>query len=286
MTVILLGAAPEAGPFVRWGARGHEMAARAAIESLPTSVPEFFRSAGDQLAYLDPEPDRWRVGSRPEMSRAWAPDHYVNFENVSAEALGAADRYAYISVLQRAGIDRPDQRAGFLPFTIVELYQRLVTEWELWRRESSPTRRAWIQERIINDAGLLGHFVTDGSQPLHTTIHFNGWASGPNPQGYTQDRTLHSRFESAFVDRRVTQAELNRRVGEPRPVAGSVRAAVTRYLMTAHEHVEELYRLERDIGFDVEGAARPQAVDFAAERLADGARMLAVLWLTAWEESR
>jgi hypothetical protein len=49
--------------------------------------------------------------------------------------------------------------------------------------------------------------------------------------------------------------------------------------------VGELYRLDRDIGFDPDGPARSETVDFTASRLAEGAHMLAVLWLSAWEES-
>jgi hypothetical protein len=282
---LLCAMAPRADP-VRWGALGHEMAARVALSVLPNEVPAFFREAGDQLVYLDPEPDRWRVSSRPEMSGAWAPDHFINFEDVPDAALDAPNRYAYLTALGAAGVERP-QQVGFLPFTIVERYERLVTEWELWRRESDAQRRSWIEARIVDDAGILGHFVTDGSNPHHTTIHFNGWAEGvPNPEGFTRDRSFHARFEAAFVDAFVTEADVSRRVGPPISVAGRARPAVISYLRSTQEHVPELYRLDRDVGFDPSGPARPETVAFAADRLAEGAWMLAVLWLSAWEESR
>ena len=47
-------------------------------------------------------------------------------------------------------------------------------------------------------AGWLGHYVADGSQPLHTTIQYNGW-TGPNPNGYTTEHKIHAQFETAFV---------------------------------------------------------------------------------------
>jgi len=34
---------------------------------------------------------------------------------------------------------------------------------------------AFIEHKIVFYAGWLGHYVGDGSQPLHTTIHYNGW---------------------------------------------------------------------------------------------------------------
>lgn len=284
--IAVLGAAtPSASP-PRWGAHGHEMAARAALAVLPPEMPEFFREAADQLVYLDPEPDRWRSADRPEMRAAWAQDHFINLERVPQAALDAPDRWAYMAALRAAGVERPDE-VGFLPFTIVERYQRLVTEWELWRSESDETRRHWIEERIVNDAGILGHFVTDGSQPLHTSVHYNGWAAGSaNPSGFTTDRTLHIRFEADFVDAFVRQSDVTSRVGAPLSVAHRARAAVFSYLRSTQERVEDLYRLDRDVGFDPGGPARPEAVQFAADRLADGARMLAVVWSSAWEESR
>ena len=283
--LLLVGPTPDDTLPVRWGATGHEMAARAAVSVLPSDVPSFFREASDQLVYLDPEPDRWRSGSRPEMRGAWAPDHFINMERLPAGALDATDRYDFMAELYRSGLTRPD-RAGFLPFTIVELYQRLVTEWELWRRADDPTTRSWIEQRILNDAGILGHFVTDGAQPHHTTIHYNGWANGePNPEGYTQDRSFHARFETDFVDAHVEQRDVTALVGSPRSVAGQARRAVFEYLDTTHGLVDELYRLDRDVGFDPSSPARPETTRFASERLAAGARMLATLWLSAWEES-
>ena len=55
--------------------------------------------------------------------------------------------------------------------------------------------------------------------------------------------------------------------------------------MAAHAEVETLYRLDRDVGFDPWEPAAPEALEFAAERLAAGAEMLAVLWWSAWVES-
>jgi hypothetical protein len=282
---LLAAAAFAAGP-LRWGIEGHEMAARAAVATLPSDMPGFFRTAGDQLVYLDPEPDRWRNRDLPEMDNAFAYDHYIDLENVPAAALAAPHRFAYLDALYEAGLERPADE-GLLPFRILELYQRLVTEWSLWRSEADPRRRAWIEQRIVNDAGVLGHYVTDASQPHHATIHFNGWAaSAPNPEGYTLDRTFHARFEADFVRAHVTQSHVSRRVSAaPRSLVGSARPAIIAHIRESNAQVETLYRIDRDVGFDPARPARPEARDFAAERLAVGARMLAALWWSAWLES-
>lgn len=272
----------------RWGEKGHEMAARAAVETLPADVPSFFRDAAEQLVYLNPEPDRWRERTLVEMDQAYAYDHYIDWERVPEGAVDARDRFAFIGLLYDEGIERPEQSVGLLPYRILELYERLVTEWRLWRQAEDAPHRAFIQGRIVNDAGILGHYVTDAANPHHTTIHFNGWdADTPNPEGFTEDRDFHARFEAAFVRRHVGYGAVRDRVERSAPTshAGSARRAVLDHILASHGEVERLYRLDRDVGFDPEGPAAPEAVSFAAERLAAGAAMLRDLWWSAWRES-
>ncbi len=288
-TVSLSLAHPAPDPLV-WGADGHRMAARAAVDALPGEIPAFFTRAGDRLVYLNPEPDRWRSPPLREMDQAWSYDHYIDLENVPPGALDAPDRFVFLRELYDAGLAKPERDAGFLPFRIVELYQRLVTEWRMWRVASGP-ERVWIEQRIVNDAGILGHYVTDASQPHHTTIHFNGWNAGrkpgvTNPNGYTESNDFHGRFEADFVRRHVDPEWVGRAVPpSTHSVAGTARAGVIAYIMESHTHVEELYRLERDHGFDPEGPADEAAVRFAVDRLAAGGAMLRTLWWSAWLES-
>ena len=75
------------------------------------------------------------------------------------------------------------------------------------------------------------------------------------------------------------------RRGSPASVAGAARAAVWAYIEESHSHVGELYRLDRDIGFDPDAPLKAETHDFAAGRLAAGADMLAELWWSAWLES-
>ncbi len=279
-------AAADAAP--PWGSFGHEMAARAAAAAMPDDIPAFFREAGDQLVYLNPEPDRWRIRDSEEMDQAFAYDHYIDLENVPSGALDATNRFDFLRRLYEAGVPVPERDVGFLPFRITEIYQRLVTAWRQWRAEEDPLRRGWIAQRIVNDAGILGHYVTDASQPHHTTIHFNGWALGiPNPERYTRDPRFHARFESQFVEAHVTYDDVARYLhpGPPPPMAGPVRDVVLAHIVEAHDLVEMLYRLDREVGFEPDRPAHETAVAFAASRIASGANMLAVMWWSAWLES-
>ncbi len=286
-----LGAASLEPAPLPWGAEGHEMAARIAARKLPAEMPPFFRASADQLAYLNPEPDRWRDFQRRAMDEAYKYDHYIDLENVPDGALEAPDRFSYLRALYEAGLERPERDAGFLPYRILELYQRLVTQWTLWT-QAPPERRRWIEERIIHDAGVLGHYVTDASQPHHTTIHFNGWndrtalgAPVANPQGYTTDNTFHRRFESDFVSAHLREEQVAAEATAPvRDVSADPWAAVMAHIQASHAQVETLYRLDRDYGFHADAPASDETLGFAAERLASGAEMLADLWWSAYLE--
>ena len=274
-------------PPIPWGALGHEMATRAAVSNLPRTMPAFFRNAGPQLEFLSPEPDRWRTSEFREMDEAWKYDHYIDLENLPPGALDAPDRFEFIKALLEAGLQRPQQDVGFLPFRIMEVYQRLVTGFARWRVTPDGAERRWTQERILFDAGILSHYVVDAAQPHHTTIHFNGWAQdAPNPRGFTTDRGFHSRFESAFVSAHIQHGDVEGRMARaPRDLGEDVRAAVWEYIRQSNGTVERLYELEKAHGFTPDAPAHPEAREFAVQRLAEGAEMLRAMWWSAWRES-
>jgi hypothetical protein len=268
----------------RWGYHGHEIAGRAAATRLPAEMPAFFRTATGQLSYLNPEPDRWRGERFRELGEAFRYDHYIDIEIVPDSALVARDRWQYVAMLSRAGINNPPRDAGLLPFHIVELYQRLLVEWQLWRTETNPEKKRWIEQRILNDAGTLGHYVTDAANPHHTSVHHDRWAEGyPNPRGFTTEPGFHGRFESAFVETHIEQNELLPRITQPRRLVDA-RAEILAHIRRSHARLERLYELDRieRFGPDTKNAAHEE---FAIERLAAGANMLRDLWWTAWVRS-
>lgn len=278
LTVVATGSA------LAWGLDGHRMISRAAADGL-TDMPSFFLDSAEQLAYLGPEPDRWRDDELSIMDEAWKYDHYIDLENVPAGALDAPDRYQFVEALHAAGVEQPAETVGFLPYRIEELYQRLAKGFARWRRTETEPERTWIEERIINDAGILGHYVADAANPHHTTIHFNGWAdSAPNPEGYTTSNDFHWRFESQFVDARVEYDDLRAAIPTELDAVADVRAAVLSYIAETHEGVVPMYELEKAFGFDPESAA-PETRAFVVQRMRAGATMLRTLWYGAWVES-
>jgi hypothetical protein len=273
----------------RWGERGHIIAAQAAVDALPREMPAFFRGAREQLVYLNPEPDRWRDARERRqdaaMEGAGTPEHFVDLELIPlarrAAILGVRDRHDYADSLRALG--ERVQTVGLLPFVMLEHTQRLRVAFRQWRTARTPAQRAAIEARIINEAGILGHYVTDASNPAHTTIHFNGW-KGPNPKGYATDNRFHSRFESGFVQAVIRYDDIRPRVPRDVRVFPDVRVAILEHIGESHGLVEALYAQDKATPFGVDQTS-PAAKAFAAERLAAGSRMLRDLWWTAWVTS-
>jgi len=266
-----------------WGEHGHTISGQAAAMKVPAEMPKFFRQAVKQLAYLNPEPDRWRDRVEADLDPAGgmaAFDHYIDLEIVPEGALNLPNRYDFAAELIKAG--RKPTDAGFLPYHILELFQRLRTEFRLWHAEPDPAKRRWIEARIVNDAGVLGHYVTDGANPHHTTIHHDGWI-GDNPKGFTTERGFHKRFETDYVKTHMQVGDLLPLIS-PARVVEKPREGILAYLRDSHSKVEELYELDKRGAFG-EATTSPEHKRFTAARLAAGAQMLRDLWWTAWVTS-
>ena len=272
-----------------WGDVGHRLIGLAAAQQLPADMPAFFRAAGQQLSYLNPEPDRWKDRAErtldPALEGSTSPEHYVDMDLVSRAvlraALAAPNRYGFADTLRAAGAAA--STVGFLPFEILEMAQQLRGDFRLWRIAPDSIVRSWIEARIIDDAGILGHYVADGSNPHHTTKHHNGWV-GDNPRGFTTENTFHSRFESRYVQGQIKLPDLLAGMTAAPRVFPNLRDAVLTYLNATFGHLEELYQLDAATPFQAE-TTTPAQKAFAARRLADGAETLRDIWWTAWVTS-
>ncbi len=273
-----------------WGQKGHEISGLVAAKKLPDEMPKFFRKAAEQLSYLNPEPDRWRSRDESNLDRAmdtaYAPDHFLDMELVPEAAMKAMNRYDFTAEMIKAG--QKPTTAGFVPYRMLELFQTLRIEFRLWRAEKDSNKRKWIEQRIINDAGILGHYVSDSANPHHTTIHYNGW-SGANPNNYTvftrePNQGIHQRFEEVFVGAKITINDVLPLVAAAPRVVEKPREELWDFLKASNKLVEPLYILDKKEAFSAANNS-PEHKKFVAERLAAGAQMLRDLWWTAWVTS-
>ena len=287
MALVLL----QSGGAGAWGNEGHSAINRVAAEKVPAEMPSFLRRAATEIAYLGPEPDRWRSPSEFALKNSQEPDHFIDLERVAWLDPLPQGRYEFYRKLyeKRAATPSPDhpddylpEHVGLQPYITMEVYGRLKAAFREYRQRQAahqPTRA--VEQAIIFYAGWLGHYVADGSQPLHTTIQYNGWV-GPNPNGYTTERKIHAQFETAYVAANITAKDFAPLVTSPERLDDPF-ARYVAYLRQSNELVEKVYQLEKAGGFTGKGS--PEAFGFTTHRLAAGSQMLLDLWYTAWLES-
>ncbi|MCU1225427.1 MAG: hypothetical protein JWQ42_3520 [Edaphobacter sp.] len=274
-----------------WGMDGHKMINRLAGAALPADVPEFLRSpqALNALEYYGPEPDRWRSRNEPELNAAQSPEHFIDLEY--ADLIGPdlpRRRYDYVRALAFAQKSHPDlalspEKVGLQPYVTTEVWQRLKSGMREYRTLLAAKQDIKpVEAEIVFYAGWLGHYVADGSMPLHTTIQYNGW-TGPNTNDYTTEHKIHALFESEFVAANVKPAEVAPLITAKPAVLGDVFDDYMKYLRHSKSLVEKTYQLEKAGAFN--GAGTPEGKAFVDQQLAAGATELRDMIYTAWIRS-
>ena len=266
-----------------WGNEGHRLINKLAASTLPADIPAFLRSqaAIDEIEYLGPEPDRWRSKAEPELSAAQSPEHYIDLE--LADAWVRCRISGWISRPRCFAAHQRPAKIGLQPWETDEVWERLksaMRDYRTLQAAGQDTKR--VEEAIIFYAGWLGHYVGDGSQPLHVTVKYNGWV-GPNPNGYTTEHQIHWQFEGPFVAANIHAPEVQAKMTPPKVIEGDMFDAYVTYLRHTATYVEKVYQLYKVGGFD--GAGTPESRDFTAARLAGGASMLRDMIYTAWIDS-
>jgi hypothetical protein len=278
-----------------WGTTGHRIIGEVAMRALPDDLPAFLTSpqAAATIAQLGPEMDRLK-GAGFSFDRDEDPAHYVDVGDDrrigGAVTLGAlpSDMEAYAAALRVDGTD--PYKVGYLPYAIADGWEVLRKNFAYWRAfdylsrngATAAARAAFTNERLLREQiiiyqlGMWAHFVGDGSQPLHVSVHYN-------------DRGLHAPFEGAFVRAHVTEAAVGKLVvpGGPRAPERTVDQRelldeIGLYLRASNDEEAPLYAIARRGGF---AHATPEAVSFATARVADGARELRDLIVLAWDDS-
>lgn len=286
-----------------WGNTGHRLIGIAAMRALPADMPGFLKTPGAiaDVGELAREPDRWKGAGQPH-DRERDTAHFIDLDDAGhvfdPRGMPLAElprlKSEYDAALTKAGLDVDD--AGYLPYAMIDAWQNLGRDFAYWRvlnaaerRETNMERQAWYradrlrrEALILRDIGVMGHYVGDGSQPHHTTIHYNGWGEFPNPEGFTNSRQTHALFEGAFTNR---VARLDA-VEAAMPAASldgfDVKARTVAYLTTTVGTVIPFYRLEKAGGFR---DSDPRGAAFVNERLAAGAAELRDFIATAWTAS-
>jgi hypothetical protein len=278
-----------------WGGTAHSVIDRAAIEAIPDDGPIFLRKHVDYIAASASLPDSWRGDAEnfskieEDPNHGWFREQFTFLKPIPRSryefVIALFKRYETIKDSDPATAARTNVRwTGTLPYAAIEAYDRLVVCMRYVRKAQITGGDASVPEQhCAFDAIRLGHYIGDGAQPMHDSIHSDGWRGG-NPNGFTTDRSVHGRFESQFVDgMKLTVKDIAPHIGAPGHRSGDMFDAVLAFLDEAGDKVGAVYTLEKRNGFADFADKDVRAMVY--ERTAAGAAMLRDMLCRAWAES-
>lgn len=302
-----------------WDYEGHHVINQLAVASLPGDFPAFAKTpeAAERIAFLAGEPDRWRNSPDLPLNHINKPDHYIDLEELQTYGLEPEklpifrydfeEQLALIRYKEPSKFKTPDaafdkdhtrQMVGLLPWSITEGYDKLKSCFSYLKafEENGGTRSEIVnaQQNIIYVMGVMGHFAGDASQPLHTTIYFNGW-TGPNPHQYTTNHTFHGWIDGGFFARiggadtnalqaRLRPAQLLKYEDRTMQPEEMFRCAM-KFIMDQNKLVEPLYQLEKDGKLTGEGEQGVEGRAFLENQLLKSAQFLGDIWYSAWQQA-
>jgi hypothetical protein len=304
-----------------WDYEGHHAVNELALASLPTNFPAFVLTpeARVRIAYLAGEADRWRNetslrnGTGLALGHASGPDHYLDLEDIYLYGLTPETlpplRYDFVAAIVKARAAHPEkfpaidpardsdhtrELSGFLPWAITENFEKLQSGFAtLAALEKSGGTAAEIknaQENIVYVMGVMGHFVGDASQPLHTTMYHHGWTTNDNPNHYTTSPGFHAWIDGGFfkktggIDAKKLSAKIHpaEKISAASDPNGIFKTSVD-FIVEANKLVEPLYRLDREGKLNAESETAAEGRAFLETQLVKSGQFLGDLWLTAQE---
>ena len=305
LKVLVLAAAlsAPAASALAWGASGHRVVGVVGAKSFPADVPAFLRTPesiaaiGEYARELDRSKGSGKIHDTDRDS-----GHFLDIDDqgrmyggpMFTVATLPPTRADYEKALQAVGMD--SWKAGYLPYALIDGYQQLVKDFTYWRiltaalkTEKDATRLAYYradlarrEQLLLRDLGVWAHYVGDASQPLHLSVHYNGWGDYPNPNGYTNSRQIHGAFEGPLTKALADEASIKALMPAYKSCDCSIETRIVGYLTETWKQVEPLYQLEKAGGM-VE--TDPRAKAFVQARVAAGATALRDLVTDAWRES-
>lgn len=165
-----------------WGFLVHRTVNQLAVYQLPQPMRTFFYQNMDYVVRHSVRPDLRRNTDASE-----APKHFINAETFGDSSLWKmpAD---YSDALKRYNRDTME-KAGYLPYWIIEMKEKLTQAFRQKNRDS-----------ILFYAADLAHYIGDAHVPLHTTSNYDGQLTG--------QKGLHSLWESTIPELELNQYQL------------------------------------------------------------------------------
>lgn len=312
---LLAATALAPAPVLAWGHYGHLLVSRLAIQKLPEEIPAFLRTAAavQEISELGAEADVSKStgtvtsGAYPANRTAFTihdgerdPGHFIDINDDRTTLLGGApflpllsSRRDYDTSLRAFG--QTQYGVGYLAYNLVDHWQQIRKDFAYIRAftkaiqtAQTPADRAFFQYQLqlrqkltIRDIGYWSHFIADGSQPMHVSVHFNGWGNFPNPNNYT-NAPIHAQFEGNFVKSFVSPAAVSTAVPGYSDCACTNEQRVVQYMLATLDKTEAVYAAGTP---NLYVDPLPAQVDIATKRLAAGVAELRDQIVDAWRSS-
>jgi len=247
------------GPAGAWGDRGHRLVNAAAVENLPEPLRSYFRARQAYLLEHASDPDH-----RAHEDLRERPHHYTEVDGYDSFPFPS---FKAQFVAQQRGPTVAQLRYGDSVWQIERFALCLARDFR---------RHHW--DDVDRDAVFLAHYACDLTQPLHTTVNYDGQL--------TNQGGIHARFETALVS-----ALADRWVLKPAPVReeADLRALIFEEYLASYAQRNLIFasdRIARTGRTYLDSQFMPAFITLASpvarKRLEAAAFFVSSLWYTAW----
>ena len=157
-----------------WGYDGHRRINYLASMQLKGQFGQFLKNNSDPLKWYAVAPDYNKDIDSQEFHR-----HFIDTDYYDVYPFTKIPRN-YEDLVSRYGEDKI-RKYGIAPWTINETCERII---DLLKKNQF--------EKAIYNMGVVGHYIADLHNPLHTIINYNGQ--------FTGNDGVHKRWEHRLVD--------------------------------------------------------------------------------------
>lgn len=256
-----------------WHGVEHARTVDVALRILPEDVPAFFRQGSRYIAHTAIDPDLVKIESLKQLNDTEFPEHFIDLEYLQGEPLPPT-RQEFRKLCAQLQVD--PEKVGYLPYAVVEWTQRLAVAFAEYRRwPDDPV----IQYKAMVYAGILSHYAADATQPLHTTIHYDGRR---NDDGTSPRTGIHHKVDGLLRKLRYIPGH-----SEDHLIVTTYNedlfASIVAQITIAHGRVERLYELEQEIPeWEAKRIESEQVRELARECFDHAATFTASIFYTAW----
>ena len=267
-----------------WGRRGHSIVCQTAAY-LDSNEPkaEFFKATSFDLGYYCNVPDL--IWKRPATYKQEWFNHFMDMEIFNRLIKKSPLTKPYeldrdVFNVKFPEIKNEDGRAWW---RIRELEDQLkgITE-QLKKDKGSSAEKKASQLDWLVEAGAIGHYIGDLSQPLHVTENYDGQLSGQKGiHAYFEETVIDELYHSQTLgleDEVMKAAEANWKKNQKFYATESTLALIEKLTETSNQRLVGLLAIDKKVGrTDIKKAAAAYR-SLAIESMADGAVIVAEIW--------